>query len=69
MRIYRKVQKKTIRLDPLAGLNEIVLYAHNLGLIPPNTCLLTVDDGKSKQKVRIESTKQKSAVIYLNYRR
>lgn len=65
--IRKKAYKKTVRLDKLSGLNEVVIYAENLGKIPPNTCVLTVNDGLTKQKVNIFSSKQSSAVIYLNY--
>lgn len=65
--INNKAYKKHIRLDKLSGLNEIIVYAENLGRIPPNTCVLTVDDGITKQKVNIFSSKKSSAVVYLNY--
>ena len=56
-----------IKLDILSGPNEVIIYAKNLGRIPPNTCTLIVDDGLSRQKVSIVSDKQSSAAIYLNY--
>ena len=67
LEIKKRVFKKTVRLDKLSGLNEIIIYAENLGRIPPNTCVLTVNDGITKQKVNIMSSKQTSAVIYLNF--
>ncbi|MXV17166.1 hypothetical protein [Hufsiella ginkgonis] len=69
--VSRKITKKgysqNVRLDKLSGLNEIIMYAENLGTIPPNTCILVIDDGKRKQAVNIESTKQTSAAIYLRF--
>ena len=56
-----------VRLERQSGLNEIILFANNLGEVPPNTSQLIIRDGKSAQKVNIESTKQTSAVIYLRY--
>jgi len=56
-----------LRLDRQSGLNEIIMYANNLGAIPPNTSELIIRDGKGNHKVLIESTKQTSAVIYLRY--
>lgn len=56
-----------IRLERESGLNEIILFANNLGEVPPNTSQLIIRDGKSAQKINIESTKQTSAVIYLRY--
>ncbi|MEJ6979564.1 hypothetical protein WG906_03835 [Pedobacter sp. P351] len=66
-RISHKPYKKTISFNKLAGLNEIIVYANNLGNIPPNTCVMIIDDGSTKQRVNIFSSKQSSAVIYLNY--
>jgi hypothetical protein len=66
-RITNKSFTKKIKLDVLSGMNEIVIYAKNLGQIPPNTCTLIVNDAERKQKVSIVSDKQTSAAIYLNY--
>ncbi len=65
--IFKKPHKQTFRLDRHSELNEVVLYAENLGLIPPNTSDLTIIDGQNKHQVIIRSTKQVSAVIYLRY--
>lgn len=43
--------------------NELVMYAENLGTIPPNTALMVVTDGKKRYEVRITSDLQKSGVI------
>jgi len=66
-RIKKKKFIKTITLDRLSGLSEIVVYAENLGEVPPNTCTMVVNDGKSKQTVNITSDQQTSAAIYLIY--
>ena len=66
-RITHRPYKKTISFNKLTGLNEIIVYANNLGNIPPNTCVMIIDDGSTKQRVNIFSSKQSSAVIYLNY--
>lgn len=67
LKIERKPYLKTLRIDRNAALNEIIMYAENLGRIPPNTSVLTINDGFTKQRVIIQSTKQTSAVIYLRY--
>lgn len=67
LRITKRPKKINLYLNPNAELNEIILYAKNLGAIPPNTANLTIDDGTQKHRVLIESTLQKSAVIYLRY--
>ena len=43
--------------------NELVMYADNLGTIPPNTALLIVTDGKKRYEVRITSDLVKSGAI------
>jgi hypothetical protein len=65
--ILRKPQKKSLRINPNTGITELILYAENLGQIPPNTSVLTVFDGFTRQRVRIESTKETSAIIYFRY--
>jgi hypothetical protein len=56
-----------VKIERVSGLNEIILFANNLGEVPPNTSQLIIRDGKTAQRVDIESTKQTSAVIYLRY--
>ncbi|MFT3912024.1 MAG: hypothetical protein QM737_21545 [Ferruginibacter sp.] len=43
--------------------NELVMYAENLGTIPPNTALMVVTDGRKRYEVRITSDLEKSGVI------
>lgn len=56
-----------VKIERQSGLNEIILYANNLGEVPPNTSELIIRDGTRAQRINIESTKQTSAVIYLRY--
>jgi len=55
-------------LDPRLETHEILLYAENLGLIPPNTSELLIVDGNDTHKVMIVSDKQKTAAVYLRYK-
>jgi hypothetical protein len=66
--IRKRPIERTVRLSQFVQINELVVYAHNLGEISPNTCMLTVDDGLTVQKVFIESSLQKSALLYLRYK-
>jgi hypothetical protein len=43
--------------------NELVMYAENLGTIPPNTALMVVTDGDNRYEVRITSDTQKNGAI------
>lgn len=66
-RLRKKSLFATIKLNRFLTLNEIIIYAHNLGRIPPNTCVLIVDDGETKQSIFIESSLEKSASILVRY--
>lgn len=55
-------------LDPSFETNEILLFAENLGEIPPNTSELLIIDGKDTHRVMILSDKQKTAAVYLKYK-
>lgn len=45
------------------GTNQLIMYAENLGTIPPNTALMIVTDGNKRYEVRITSDLQKSGAI------
>ena len=52
-----------IYVDKDKMMNELVMYAENLGSIPPNTALMVVYDGPNRYEIRITSDLQKSGVI------
>jgi hypothetical protein len=52
-----------IPLDSSKEVNEITMFADNLGSIPPNTALMIVNDGKKRYEVRLTSNLEKSATI------
>jgi hypothetical protein len=39
------------------------MFAENLGLIPPNTALMIIDDGKTKHELKVSSSLEKTATI------
>ena len=43
--------------------HEIIIVAHNLGTVPPNTALMVVKDGTSRQEIYITSTLNVNAMI------
>jgi hypothetical protein len=65
LNISRRPFKFNIRLNRNLASNELILYANNLGYVPPNTSLLQIYDGQNRHRVLIESTLQKSVAIYL----
>jgi len=48
---------------------QLVMYAENLGSIPPNTGLLIVQDGEQRDEVRFSGDMQKSSAVILRRRR
>jgi hypothetical protein len=64
---HKRLSDKALRLklevDEDKELNELIMYAENLGTIAPNTALMVVNDGDNRYEVRISSDLQKSGVI------
>ncbi len=52
-----------IRLDSARAINELTMFADNLGSIPPNTALMIISDGKKQYQVRLSSNLQKNATV------
>jgi hypothetical protein len=50
-------------LDTARQVNELSMYADNLGSIPPNTALMIVTDGKKQYEMRLSSNLEKNAMI------
>lgn len=47
---------------------EILMYADNLGRIPPNTSLMVITAGANRYELRLSSSEQKSAVVKFRYK-
>lgn len=52
-----------IVLDSTKEINELTMFADNLGSIPPNTALMLVNDGKKRYEIRLTSNLEKNATI------
>jgi hypothetical protein len=69
--LYRKMltaRPQTITLRAFPNMDyEIVMYADNLGSIPPNTALLVITAGANKYEVRLASSEQKSAAVKIRF--
>ena len=48
---------------------RLIMYAENLGTIPPNTGLLIIQDGEDRHEIRFEGDLQKNSAIILRRRR
>ncbi len=52
----------TLKLEPGKS-NELILYADNLGNIPPNTALMVIYDGISRYEVRLSADLKNNASV------
>lgn len=68
-KLTHKSIKIKIELDSTITSNEISMFAENLGLIPPNTALMIVNDGKNKHEIRLTSSLEKNATIRIRRRK
>ena len=50
-------------IDTTKELNELSMFADNLGTIAPNTALMVVTDGEKKHEIRLSSSLEKNATI------
>lgn len=65
--LHLKKRKKRITVKLKPGSNILVMYAENLGDIPPNTAALRIKDGKKKRNVNLVSDNGKSGAVELIY--
>lgn len=69
--LYRKRltdKALTLTMQAFPGTEyELMMYADNLGRIPPNTALMVITAGKKRYEVRLSSSEQKSAVVKFVY--
>lgn len=66
-RLTNKPITLTLTADPGKPVNELVMYAENLGEIPPNTALMIVHDGDNRYEARITSDTEKNGTIRFSY--
>ncbi|MBN9380274.1 MAG: hypothetical protein J0H74_05890 [Chitinophagaceae bacterium] len=70
--LYRQMltdRPLTMNIHALPGIEyELVMYADNLGEIPPNTALMMVTAGTRKIEAFLSSSEQKSAAVRLVYK-
>ena len=68
--LSEQAYRKVIYLPPSLGDSLLlVMYAENLGSIPPNTGLLIVEDGTDRQEIRFEGDMKKSSAVVLRRRK
>ena len=65
------ITKKSLSTNPLSltltvepgKSNELVLFAENLGNIPPNTALMIINDGPNRHEVRLSADMKNNAAV------
>lgn len=65
------VSKKSLSANPLSltlsiepgKSNELILFAENLGNIPPNTALMIINDGSTRHEVRLSADMKNNAEV------
>ncbi len=66
----KKLTEKPVTLnltaDPARTENELLIYAENEGDIPPNTALMVVTEGFTRNEVRITADEKKNGVVIFN---
>lgn len=58
-----------LKLDSTKAVNEISMFAENLGTYPPNTALMIVNDGEHRYEVYLSSNLSQNAVVRLRRKR
>lgn len=67
MAFHQKLSTKPVHfdivLDSLQKINELTMFAENLGTIAPNTALMVIYDGTKRFDIRLSSNLEKNATI------
>ncbi|MGN6419525.1 MAG: hypothetical protein ACTHMC_18640 [Pseudobacter sp.] len=58
-----------LKLDSMKTLNEISMFAQNLGKYPPNTALMVVTDGNTRYEVYLSSSLTSNATVRIKKKR
>ena len=57
-----------LELDENVNLHEIIMYAENLGSIPPNTALIVVNAGDKRYELFSSASMEENAVLIFEYK-
>jgi hypothetical protein len=68
--LTEQAYRKVIKIPPGLGDSlQLVIYAENLGSIPPNSGLLIIEDGSDRHEVRFEGDMKRSPAVTLRRKR
>jgi archaellum component FlaF (FlaF/FlaG flagellin family) len=65
----RKPVSFKVYVDSISTNNDLVMYAENLGSIPPNSALMVITDKDHRYEINLTSTYQKNAAVRLRRKR
>jgi hypothetical protein len=68
----QKLSTRSLHFDigiDTAKLNELSMFADNLGDIPPNTALMIITDGDKRHEIRLSSSLEKNATVRIKKRK
>ncbi|HUR30695.1 MAG TPA: L-type lectin-domain containing protein [Saprospiraceae bacterium] len=60
-------KKYTFQTTLLGFSQDLILFAHNVGMVPPNTVSVSIFDGQSTQRITLESNMETSESIKIAY--
>lgn len=63
---YKAIHLEFTMTDAVSE-HEIIIVAHNMGTVPPNTALLVLKEGGNRQELFITSTNKTNAKIIVSY--
>jgi hypothetical protein len=66
-RLSEKAITLTLNVNTNKAVNDLTMYAENLGTIPPNTALMVVTDGEKRYEVPVTSDLQNSGTVRFIY--
>lgn len=66
--LSEKAIEINLELDDKQTRHEIILFAHNLGSIPPNTALVVITAGEKRYELFASANLEENAVIVFDYR-
>lgn len=67
-RLSEEPLKIKLKLDENTTQHEIIMFAENLGSIPPNTAIIIVNAGSKRYELRSSASLEENAVLYLEYK-
>jgi hypothetical protein len=62
-----QAEKKVIQYTLKGFSSDLVMYAHNMGLIPPNTAAIEVNDGEHKYRFKMKADLESSQSVKFRY--